>query len=51
MLKVEIPKDRNKLKQQIEALRYQILVDTNEEDKRIHAEALLALEEAMEGNG
>lgn len=49
MLKVEIPKDRNKLKQQIEALRYQILVDTNEEDKRIHESALRSLEAAMEG--
>ena len=44
MLKVEIPKDRNKLKQQIEALRYQILVD-----KRIHESALRSLEAAMEG--
>lgn len=49
MLKVEIPKDRKKLEQQIEALRYQLSVDTNEEDKRIHEEALLAFEAAMEG--
>ncbi len=49
MLKVQIPKDRKKLGQQIEALRYQISVDTNEEDKRIHEEALLALEAVREG--
>lgn len=49
MLKVEIPKDRNKLKQQIEALRYQISVDSNEKDKQIHEKALLTLEAAMEG--
>lgn len=51
MLKVEIPKDRKKLLQQIEALRYQITVDVNEEDKRIHEEALRALETELEGNG
>lgn len=49
MLKVEIPKDRKKLEHQIEALRYQISVDTNEEDKRIHEEALRSLEAAREG--
>ncbi len=49
MLKVQIPKDHRRLEQQIEALRYQISVDTNEEDKRIHEEALLALEAVREG--
>lgn len=49
MLKVQIPKDSRKLNQQIEALRYQISVDSNEEDKRIHEEALQTLEAAREG--
>lgn len=48
MLRVEIPKGRKKLQQQIEALKYQISVDTNETDKRIHTEALAALEKGLE---
>lgn len=44
MLKVEVPKDRKKLEQQIAALRYQISIDTNETDRKIHKEALRVLE-------
>lgn len=44
MLKVEVPKDKMKLEQQIEALKYLISVDTNDTDRKIHKEALLALE-------
>lgn len=49
MLRAEIPKDRKKLQQKIEALRYQISVDENETDRKIHEEALRALEAALEG--
>lgn len=44
MLRVEVPKDKKKLEQQIAALRHQISVDTNETDRKIHEEALRALE-------
>ena len=44
MLKVEVPKDKKKLEQQIAALRYQISIDTNETDRKIHEEALWVLE-------
>lgn len=40
MLKVEIPGDIVKLKQQIAALEYQIKHDTNEKDREIHKQAL-----------
>lgn len=40
MLKVEIPRDIVKLKQQIAALEYQIKHDTNEKDREIHKQAL-----------
>lgn len=46
MLKVEVPKDRTKLERQIAALEYQIAVDTNETDRKIHEEALKALKAA-----
>ncbi len=49
MLRVEIPKDRKKLEQQIAVLKYQISVDTNETDRKIHEEALQTLEEAKGG--
>ena len=45
--KVQIPKDKAKIKQQIKALKYQITQDTREEDKRIHEQALKDLEEAL----
>lgn len=45
MLKIEIPKDRKKLEQQISALRYQISIDTNEKDRKIHKESLLEMEQ------
>lgn len=49
MLRVEVPKDKKKLEQQIAALRYQISIDTNETDRKIHEEALKALEKKLEG--
>lgn len=49
MLRVEVPKDKNKLEQQIASLKYQISVDANETDRKIHEEALRALEEARGG--
>lgn len=45
--KVQVPKDKAKIKQQIEALKYQLTQDTREEDKRIHEQALKDLEEAL----
>lgn len=44
MLRVEAPKDKKKLEQQIAALQYQISIDANEADKKIHEEALRVLE-------
>ena len=44
MLIVEVPKDKKKLEQQIAALQNQISIDENETDRKIHEEALQALE-------
>lgn len=44
--KVQIPKDKSKIKQQINALKYQLTQDTREDDKKIHEQALKDLEEA-----
>ncbi len=44
MLRVEVPKDKKKLEQQIAALKYQVSIDTNEMDRKIHEEALRVLE-------
>ena len=49
MLRVEIPKNKKKLEQQIAALKYQIFVDTNDTDRKIHEEALQVLEKELEG--
>lgn len=46
MLSVNIPTDEKKLKQQIEALRYQISIEQNEKDKRIFEETLKILEQS-----
>jgi hypothetical protein len=45
--RVEIPKDTNKLKQQITALKYQLQHDTTEKDIRIHKAALKSLNEEL----
>ena len=50
MLRVEVPKDKKKLEQQIAALRYQISIDTNETDRKIHEEALRTLEFELGGS-
>ena len=47
MLKIAIPKDQNKIIKQIQALKWQLERDTNEEDKIIHMQALKALEQAL----
>ena len=50
-MKVEIPKDKERIKQQIQALEWQIEQDTNEKDKAIHQEALKDLQAALKGMG
>ena len=47
MLSISIPKDQNKIIKQIQALKWQLERDTNEEDKIIHMQALKALEQAL----
>lgn len=47
ILKIVIPKDINKLKQQIEALEFQLKQDTSEKDIRIHKVALKSLYEEL----
>ena len=47
MPRVEIPDSPQKLRQQIEAMKYLIEHDTSEKDKAIHLEALAALEAAQ----
>jgi hypothetical protein len=47
MLKVEIPKNKEKLIKQIEALKYQLTQDTREMDRKIHKEALEDSEKAL----
>ena len=47
--KVEIPKDKDKLLKQIQALEWQIEQDTNPKDKVIHQEALKDLKKALRG--
>jgi hypothetical protein len=46
-LNFEIPKDINKIKQQIKALEYQLQQDTNEKDVKIHGAVLKKLNEAL----
>ncbi len=48
MLKATIPESKDKIKKQIEALKHLLREDTNEKDKKIHEEALNALQEALE---
>ena len=40
MLKVEIPTDQEKIKQQILAIEYRMLQDNNDKDREIHQEVL-----------
>ena len=47
MLKISIPKDQNKIIKQIQAIKWQLDRDTNEEDKIIHMQALKKLEQAL----
>lgn len=46
--KINIPKDINKVKKQIQALEYQLKNDTNDKDRIIHQEALKELKEVLE---
>lgn len=46
-IKIEIPKDKKKLQEQIQALEYLVKHDTNEKDKEIHQEALNNLKIAL----
>lgn len=47
MLKVIISTNKEKLRKQKEALEHLIELDTNEKDRRIHTEALEAIEKAL----
>ena len=46
MLKIEIPKSKDKIKQQISALEWQLKQD-NKQDRKIHGEALYQLKRAL----
>lgn len=48
MLRVELPKDIQKVEKQIKALRYQISRDISSKDKNIHEAALKELLEYRE---
>lgn len=48
MLRVELPKDIQKVEKQIKALRYQISRDVSSKDKQIHEAALKELMEHRE---
>lgn len=48
---IQIPKDKGKIKQLIEALKYQITQDVREEDRKIHEQALKDLQEALKKEG
>ena len=47
MLKVVVNKDTNKIKQQIQALEWQITQDTDRKDRKIHLQALNTLKQAL----
>ena len=47
MLKISIPQDNNKIKMQINALKWQLERDIREEDKLIHQQAIKTLEQAL----
>lgn len=46
-LNIEIPKDINKIKKQIQTLGFQLKHDTNEKDIRIHTEMIKKLNEEL----
>ncbi|MGI6226620.1 MAG: hypothetical protein ACOYJ1_10225 [Peptococcales bacterium] len=48
-MKIEIPKDKDKILKQIQALEWQLKQDTNPKDKVIHQEALKDLKTALRG--
>lgn len=48
MLRVELPKDIQKIEKQIKALRYQISRDISPKDKKIHEAVLKKLTEHRE---
>lgn len=48
-MKIEIPKDKDKILKQIQALEWQLKQDTNPKDKAIHQEALKDLKTALRG--
>lgn len=47
MPQIEIPKDKEKIKQLLAALEQQLKEDTNEKDKMIHAKAIESLKAAL----
>lgn len=47
MLSISIPKEQNKIKMQIQALKWQLERDTIEQDKIIHQQAIEKLEQAL----
>lgn len=47
MLRVIVPKDKDKLLRQIKALEYTIKHDTREKDKQIHISALQTLKDSI----
>ena len=47
MLNICVPKDINKIKMQINALKWQLERDIREEDKLIHLQAINALEKRL----
>ena len=47
MLSISIPKEQNKIRKQIQALKWQLERDTIEQDKIIHQQAIEKLEQAL----
>ena len=47
MIKIEIPKDKDKIKMQIQALEWQNSNDKTEKDREVHLEALKTLKMAL----
>ena len=47
MLQISIPKEQNKIRKQIQALKWQLERDTIEQDKIIHQQAIEKLEQAL----
>jgi hypothetical protein len=47
MVKIQIPTEKDKIKRQIYALKYQLSKDINEKDRKIHQQAINDLENAL----